>query len=318
MANKHLTSAMCLCFAVFTAAALASESTGPPRQSRAVLSPVVPVSSSGGLVAGDDFHDDFESYPLGEFCAGGGWEEWEGGGGRVCGEIVATPARDGQSLHIGSEDDMVHRFDINDGIWEIRVWTYVPFAATGRAFVIALNVYPETFQPAFEVVFDAQDNRVYDFIDPDQGTPMVKGRWVEFRAVVDLPLDVLNVWYNDTQFMADRTWRDCGAICDPGNAIQALDFYGYEIGSTGIFFDDVSLSSPDCLRDPRWICDGDVDGDGQVNPVDSGLVQAAFGSADDQDLCNYDVDCDGQINPVDSGIVQSLFGTCETPRDTCP
>ena len=73
-----------------------------------------------------------------------------------------------------------------------------------------------------------------------------------------------------------------------------------------------------CVRDPEWICDGDVDGDGQVNPVDSGLVQAAFGSADDQDLCNYDVDCDGQINPVDSGIVQSLFGTCNAPRGVCP
>jgi len=61
----------------------------------------------------------------------------------------------------------------------------------------------------------------------------------------------------------------------------------------------------------------DVDGDGQVNPVDSGLVQAAFGSAEESDLRQYDVDCDGQINPVDSGIVQSLFGTCEAPRGVC-
>ena len=73
-----------------------------------------------------------------------------------------------------------------------------------------------------------------------------------------------------------------------------------------------------CVRDPEWQCDGDVDGDGQVNPVDSGLVQASFGSANEQDLCNYDIDCDGQINPVDSGIVQSLFGTCEAPRQVCP
>ena len=65
-------------------------------------------------------------------------------------------------------------------------------------------------------------------------------------------------------------------------------------------------------------CDGDMDEDGQVNPVDSGLVQAAFGSTDRGDLCRYDLDCDGQINPVDSGIVQSLFGTCEEPRDVCP
>jgi hypothetical protein len=76
-----------------------------------------------------------------------------------------------------------------------------------------------------------------------------------------------------------------------------------------------------CLRDPAWQCDGDVDGDGQVNPVDSGLVQAAFCGGDDcsaQVLCQYDMDCDGQINPVDSGIVQSLFGTCDAPRNVCP
>ena len=74
----------------------------------------------------------------------------------------------------------------------------------------------------------------------------------------------------------------------------------------------------ECVRDPEWQCDGDVDGDGQVNPVDSGLVQSVFGSTDEQDLCNYDMDCDGQINPVDAGIVQSLFGTCEAVRAVCP
>lgn len=78
------------------------------------------------------------------------------------------------------------------------------------------------------------------------------------------------------------------------------------------------LSKGGCGRDPEWLCDGDVDGDGQVNPVDAGLVQVAFGSADESDLCQYDMDCDGQLNPVDSGIVQSLFGTCEQPRHVCP
>ncbi len=90
----------------------------------------------------------------------------------------------------------------------------------------------------------------------------------------------------------------------------------------GLFVLDVSEAiGSSCVRDPAWLCDGDVDGDGQVNPVDSGLVQSAFCSAEactDDALCNYDVDCDGQINPVDSGIVQSLFGTCEIPRSVCP
>ena len=69
-----------------------------------------------------------------------------------------------------------------------------------------------------------------------------------------------------------------------------------------------------CVRDPAPLCDGDTDGDGQVNPVDAGLIQAAFGSRERRHLCQYDVDCDGQINPVDAGIVQSLFGTCNRPR----
>jgi bacillopeptidase F len=80
----------------------------------------------------------------------------------------------------------------------------------------------------------------------------------------------------------------------------------------------MALAMSGCTREPEWVCDGDVDGDGQVNPVDAGLIQAAFGSVDEQDVCNYDVDCDGQINPVDAGIVQSLFGTCDAPRGVCP
>ena len=100
---------------------------------------------------------------------------------------------------------------------------------------------------------------------------------------------------------------------DAGTAMTGADF---EL--TGGFWAAPPASSGGCIREPAWICDGDVDGDGQVNPVDSGLVQAAFGSTDETDLCQYDVDCDGQINPVDSGIVQSLFGTCNEPRDTCP
>ena len=106
-----------------------------------------------------------------------------------------------------------------------------------------------------------------------------------------------------------------GTIGQPDAGAMA----GGDFELTGGFWDGASSDDGGgCVRDPTWICDGDVDGDGQVNPVDSGLVQAAFGSADEADLCQYDVDCDGQINPVDSGIVQSLFGTCEEPRGACP
>ena len=92
------------------------------------------------------------------------------------------------------------------------------------------------------------------------------------------------------------------------------DVFGFDSGSAYVFFVDAG----ECVRDPEWLCDGDVDGDGQVNPVDAGLVQVHFGSRQFDAICKYDLDCDGQINPVDAGIVQSLFGTCEAPRAVCP
>jgi hypothetical protein len=85
--------------------------------------------------------------------------------------------------------------------------------------------------------------------------------------------------------------------------------------------DDNNNRIPDeceCIRNPAWVCDGDVDGNGAVNPVDVGLIQAAFGSTHPRDLCQYDMDCNDAINPVDSGIVQSLFGACNPPRGVCP
>jgi len=75
----------------------------------------------------------------------------------------------------------------------------------------------------------------------------------------------------------------------------------------------------DCTRCARMSrCRGDIDGCGNVNPVDSGLCQAAFGSQHLDDLCKCDMDCDGQINPVDTGIIQSLFGTCVPHEQDCP
>ena len=118
-----------------------------------------------------------------------------------------------------------------------------------------------------------------------------------------VPSDIETDLDGNPRIIDDPTVEDTGI---PGCPI--VDMGAYEFQAEGGC----------CARRPRWVCDADVDGDGQVNPVDSGLVQAAFGSADEQDLCNYDLDCDGQINPVDSGIVQSLFGTCEAPRDSCP
>jgi len=144
------------------------------------------------------------------------------------------------------------------------------------------------------------------FVDPDNGnyrlgeaSPAIDAASNDaiIPAGVDTDLD------GNPRFVDDPDTQDTGQ-----GECQIVDMGSYEFQAVGGC----------CVRFPQWICDGDVDGDGQVNPVDSGIVQAHFGSQEGLALCNYDVDCDGQINPVDSGIVQSLFGTCEEPRSVCP
>jgi hypothetical protein len=97
-------------------------------------------------------------------------------------------------------------------------------------------------------------------------------------------------------------------------------FGGYDGAYHGEVWEYRPADAP-CLREPQWVCDGDVDGNGTVNPVDVGLVQAAscaLGDCCAETLCQYDLDCNGVINPVDVGIVQALFGTCDPPRQPCP
>lgn len=72
----------------------------------------------------------------------------------------------------------------------------------------------------------------------------------------------------------------------------------------------------DC--DSSALCDGDVNGDGAVDPLDSGAILARFGL----DPClpgnrGYDVNCDGSIDPLDSGYVLARFGTCGPVPPVC-
>ena len=172
-------------------------------------------------------------------------------------------------------------------------------------------VIMDRFQMSVDVLMD------YDVVQGFGATPVTfqGGGSVEIRVY-----DIDNNFLGMNEVPASPAGRAFFGVIYSGAAIgrvNGFDPVGGNNGAEGLDNIQIHLAGG-CTRDPQWQCDGDVDGDAQVNPVDSGLVQAAFGSVDEQDLCNYDVDCDGQINPVDSGIVQSLFGTCEQPRSVCP
>ena len=92
------------------------------------------------------------------------------------------------------------------------------------------------------------------------------------------------------------------AAQDGGEGTSALATLPFEIGEDILFrrtFRGMVLDGAKARQAPASLGGGYYDGN------------TACG--DDQ-LCQYDLDCDGQVNPVDAGIVQSLFGTCESPR----
>ncbi|MCH7702075.1 MAG: VCBS repeat-containing protein [Planctomycetes bacterium] len=62
-------------------------------------------------------------------------------------------------------------------------------------------------------------------------------------------------------------------------------------------------------------CEGDANGDGVVDPLDSGFVLARFGCSvgtGDADCDTADQNGDGTVDPLDVGFVLARFGTCES------
>jgi len=62
------------------------------------------------------------------------------------------------------------------------------------------------------------------------------------------------------------------------------------------------------------LCNGDANGDGLVDPLDSGFVLARFGCAvgEGDPSCDIaDQNGDGSVDPLDVGFVLARFGECE-------
>jgi len=81
---------------------------------------------------------------------------------------------------------------------------------------------------------------------------------------------------------------------------------GSNIGAVWVLFlDGVPSSFP---------CPGDANGDGTVDPLDSGYVLARFGcpvGTGDSSCDAADQNGDGGVDPLDSGFVLARFGPCE-------
>lgn len=84
------------------------------------------------------------------------------------------------------------------------------------------------------------------------------------------------------------------------------------------FYDGDELAGCSDPADPLSVpdqcdCEGDANGDGTVDPLDTGFVLSRFGcivGAGDPDCDSADQNNDGVVNPLDTGFILSRFGDC--------
>ncbi|MCH7701877.1 MAG: hypothetical protein IID37_09325 [Planctomycetes bacterium] len=113
------------------------------------------------------------------------------------------------------------------------------------------------------------------------------------------------VSYDVTSFVTDLV--DAGETW-VGLTIAAQEFGGLAILENGEY-PKLTIETAEAPAD----CEGDANGDGTVDPLDSGFVLARFGcpvGTGDPSCDAADQNGDGAVDPLDSGFVLARFGDC--------
>jgi hypothetical protein len=239
------------------------------------------VSPPGGGVTADGFTENFDSYKVGSNIAGqGGWEIWYSGGNNatVSDEQASSPPN---SLRDVTGSDIVHRFAIDEGVWDFSIDVYTPSNAGGDGFVIMMNQYGAAdidrwsmqvrFSPSAKIVESQWDLA---------SLPLTLDTWVTFSAVIDLDNDTWDSFVDGQPLSTGLVWSDNGFAAGPGiTSIAALDLWSE--GATPFYYDNISL------QPAGNACYPDCDGDNELSFFDFLCFTNAFNAND------MYADCDG-------------------------
>ena len=128
------------------------------------------------------------------------------------------------------------------------------------------------------------------------------------------------VWFEGTHLVAEGTDGTIDgdelftSILSAGNPEFEFTFDGFEDSVVDYFcafhFDFGMTGTITILPGP---CEGDANGDGLIDPLDSGFVLARFGcpvGTGDPNCDTADMNGDGLVDPLDVGFVLARFGSC--------
>lgn len=123
-------------------------------------------------------------------------------------------------------------------------------------------------------------------------TPPVTGTWVRYCV----PLTPASFRVN-TASGATATPIQLATVLGSLDIVRISAEFGSEQGEETVDLDAVILRGP---------CTADLNGDGDVNGADLGLLLAAWGSSDP----TADLNGDGDVNGADLGLLLAAWGAC--------
>ncbi len=256
--------------------------------------------ASGATMA--DWSDHFDTYDNGQNLHGvNGWKGWNNDPAWTA-YVTNDPFGDPpNSVEIAADSDLVHEYSgATSGQWTYTAYMYVPSDLAGTTYFILLNVYGDDVADAdkewsIQLPFDSSTSQVSDDFVSGASLPIVYNQWAEILIEIDLDNDYREIYY-DGQLLSTHTWTR-----DEPNAvleIAAVDLFAN--AASPVYFDAMSLV---CNFNCPSACDGDLDGDGDTDQSDLGILLAAYNLGGDGDL-----DGDGDTDQSDLGILLADYG----------
>ena len=214
--------------------------------------------------------DNFDSYAPDQYLEDGspGDGYWQGWGIPIdptAGAYVRTAQSHSapQSVEIAVTTDLVHLYSgITSGVWEYKLWQFIPTDFTLDTYFILLSDYDGsgaepgcvwTAQVAFHGATDLIESQF-----SGETMPFVRNAWKKISCIIDLDTDWFQIYYDGT-LLAEHAYTDTiqGTGTYGSLKLVAVDLFS-DTGSI-VYYDDISLDVP--TTDLEVFCGGPYYGD---------------------------------------------------------